>query len=116
MLKYVVVVNCYAIQKFVKTEVNNEILKVNIANFPAEIRNFKTRVEVRDVNAEVSVLGLFLPYYLYRHRRRRCRRRRHHHHHHHRHSAPRTITTLLQNVYTPVYSLTFQFSWTFVQH
>ena len=88
---------------------NHEILKVNIANFPAEIRNFTIRVEVRDVNAEVSVIGLFLLYYLYHHRRRR-------HRHQHHHPAPRTTTTVLQNVYTPSYSFTFHFRWTFVQH
>ena len=109
---------------FVKTEENHKILKVNIANFPAEIRNFTTRVEVRDVNAEVSVLGLFLHYYLYHnrrpHRHRHHRRRRRHQprrrHHHHRNPAPRTITILPKNDYTPVYSFTFHFRWTFVQH
>jgi hypothetical protein len=45
------------------------------------------RVEVKDFSAEVSVLGLFLPYYLY-----------HHHQQQHHHPAPRTITALLQNV------------------
>jgi hypothetical protein len=55
------------------------------------------------------VLGLFLPYYL-------CHRRRRRHHHHHHHPARRTITTLRRNVYTHVYSFTFHFRCTFVQH
>lgn len=44
------------------TEENHEILKVNIANFMAEIQNFTARVQVRDLNAEVIVRGLFLRY------------------------------------------------------
>ena len=62
MLKHVVVAKLLWYPEICMNEENHIRLKVNIANFQAENRNFPARVEVRCVKAEASVLGVFLPY------------------------------------------------------